>query len=59
MTKRKTSGTGRTRNYDRPARKPSTARGPNYLAQEHTQEFVPSQILIRAADLKKPRRSRP
>ena len=59
MTKRKTSGTGRTRTYDCPVRKPSTARGPNYLAAEQAQEFVPAQVLIKAADLKKPRRPRP
>ncbi|KOX41411.1 hypothetical protein ADL19_31565 [Streptomyces purpurogeneiscleroticus] len=56
MTKSKTSGFPRTRNYDRPINKPSTIRGPNYLAQEHAQEFVPSQVLIKAADLEKPRR---
>lgn len=56
MTKNKTNGTRRTRNYDRPVKKPSTIRRSNYLAQEHAQEFVPSQVLIKAADLKKHRR---
>lgn len=44
--------TRKRRDYGTQVRKPSAARGPNFLAHEANTEFVPEIRLIKASDLK-------
>lgn len=44
--------TRKHRDYGTQVRKPSAARGPNFLAHEAQTEFVPETRLIKASDLK-------